>query len=458
MPFLTTSIDRRHVLKAGAASLAAASIPAALRAQTAGDAVLFTIADLHSPYARLPAILSRLRQARADTDMPMALLINGDVFERGNVVALRSGAEADWAFLRAAAAEMPVILNLGNHETAIMDDMAEVVARAREMGVQVVSNLVDTRTGEYFAEPGHRLMLGDVDIALLGLATTNAFVYREEVRDTLGFADPAEFAREALPVLVQEADLVVVMSHAGVTPDKAVLNALPPGAVIQGGHDHLSFEMTPQDALYFHGASWGTLLGRIDLTLANGAVRASYSAETIPAGSGDGDLAALIAAQMETHLTAEDREVLARIPQTLDLHASILVAAEAVRQAAQADLAMLSHTTFGAPLSEGPFTRYDLDAFIRFGGGISVTEISGADLTAILSRTNQFAAASLDARTGDYMHVAEVDLDPDATYRLAMNSWPASNQESYLGTDGLTFQDVEGLELKEIVTRHLASG
>ncbi len=43
------------------------------------------------------------------------------------------------------------------------------------------------------------------------------------------------------------------------------------------------------------------------------------------------------------------------------------------------------------------------------------------------------------------MHVAEIGLDPGRTYRLAMNAWPAANDSR------------EGLELTDVVARHLAS-
>src|SRR5690606_21265704 len=97
-------------------------------------------------------------------------------------------------------------------------------------------------------------------------------------------------------------------------------------------------------------------------------------------------------------------------------------------------------------------------AFVRFGGGVSVATISGAQLSAMLSRANQFMADTLDGMTGDYVHVAAIDVDPAKTYRLAVNGWTAQNQEAYLGTTDLAFEKVEGLELKALIAAHLARG
>ena len=456
MPHLTSALSRRLVLRGALAGAAAMAMPAVPMAQSASDALLFTLADLHSPYARLPALLGRMRVLQAEARVPAAVLINGDIFERGNVVALRSEAAADWQFLETLAAEFPVIVNLGNHETAILDDMAAFVARAQAAGVQVVSNLTDLRSGQAFAPATASLELGGLRVGCLGLAATNPFVYRQPVRDTLGFADTSAHVAEAFGAIAG-ADLPLILSHAGVTPDRAYIGTMPAGVVIQGAHDHLTFDLQRNGVRYVHGASWGTRLGVVSLVRDGSGVAASYRAEPIAAGGGDDSLASAIAMQLDTHLTSEDRTVLANLPQDLDMHASILTAAEAVRIAAKADIAMLSHTTFGAPLSAGPFTRYDLDAFVRFGGGIRVVTLTGTRLAQILRRANQFRAATLDARTGDYMHVADPALEPDATYTVAMNAWPAINQQTYLGTEDLEFVEMEGLELKAIVTDHLAT-
>ena len=351
---------------------------------------------------------------------------------------------------------MPVILNLGNHEPDFTLDMAETVRLARDAGVTVISNLTDTRSGAGFADPATRLELGGLTLGVMGLGVTAPFTYPKETRETLGFTEAPFTVAAGFSPATEGTDLAVIMTHAGVTPDKAYIESLPEGTVMQGGHDHLSFDMDVDHVTYFHGACWGTELGVVTLRRDGGAIRADYRALPVAAGGGDATLLGLIEDLKATHLTPEDSAVIAQIPESLDIHGSILLAAEAVRAAAQADVAMLGHTTFGAPLAAGPLTKYDFDAFVRFGGGISVTEVTGARLRQILALSNQFRAADLDARTGDYMHVADLDLYDTATYRLAMNGWSAMNQESYLGTTDLVFETVEGLELKALVTDYLA--
>ena len=96
----TLLFDRRLVLQSLAAT-ALATTAAPLRAQAGTQAALLTISDMHAPYARLPALLDTFRRLRDEVGVPTAALINGDIFERGNVVCTRSGGAADWACLAA---------------------------------------------------------------------------------------------------------------------------------------------------------------------------------------------------------------------------------------------------------------------------------------------------------------------------------------------------------------------
>lgn len=455
MPAQSFVFDRRLALKTFAATAAAASLPRAARAAT-GDAQLLTISDMHAPYARMPALLDTFKRLRDAASVPTAVLLNGDIFERGNVVCQRSGGAADWAFLSALAAEMPVIVNVGNHETAILDDMSTFLARADQAGLMVISNLLDRRTGRFFAPVTERLGLGGIDISLLGLAATNPFVYRPPVRDTLTFLNTAQFVADALPDTSAGADLSLIMSHAGVSPDKTFIDTLPAGTVIQGAHDHLSMDLVHKGVTYFHGGSWGTQVGVLTLTKGAEGVTTSYRTEAVAPVAGDAALTEVIDAQKAEHLTDEDAAVITEIPEAFDMHNSILLAADAVREATGTDVAMVGHTTFGAPLAAGPLSRYDFNAFVRFGGGLKMVEISGETLAAIVGRANQFTASDLSGRTGDYVHVGKLDIDPAKTYRLAVNGWTAINQEPYLGTTDLEFADVEGLELKAVIAEHLA--
>lgn len=440
---LTCTASRRIVVGGLVASFAVSVLPGVARAAT-GTTRILCIADLHSAYGRMPQMLAAM-QAEAAAAEDVLTVLNGDLFELANPVATRSGGNADIAFLRALTQLGPVIVNLGNHEPDFVPDMTEIVALLTQAGATVLSNIADTRTGVPYAPATASVALAGRDFTVMALATDNLFTYPEAIRPQLDIPEPVAFARDALATLVEAP--VLLLSHAGIVADKEILPMLPEGSLAIGGHDHL--ELVDRSVRpYAHGATWARVLTILDVGADSVEVRQIDIAADGPA---DGTLAGLVARMEAEHLTPEDTAILGISPRAMDLNEAILFATEAVRVRADADVAVLGHTTFGTGLPQGPVRRYDFDAYIRFDGNIEVAQVDGKTLRSILGRANQFDATTLDARTGDYVHAADIQIDDAATYRLATNGWTAVNQASYLGTDALTFSPVDGLMLKSAV-------
>ncbi|MEM8551990.1 MAG: metallophosphoesterase [Pseudomonadota bacterium] len=414
-----------------------------------GRGTLLSIADLHSAYARLPQLLSTVRRIAADAPGPVLIVLNGDLFERGNVVAARSRGAGDFAFLTALGQVAPTILNIGNHEPNFVDDMRSLVAQVEARGVPVISNIVDARTGRLYAPLAVEAELAGRPVMVAGIATDNIFTYPANIRSQLTLPEPVASAQNLLRRLGE--DPILLLSHAGVVADRAILPLLTRGSIAVGGHDHLT--LTEGGGItYAHGGSWGRILLRFDVT----AVGEGFSAvvtpvEIAPGDEGDAELTATITALEEEHLTAEDKATIATLDGPLDFTDGVFVAVEAVRKAADADVAFIGHTTFGTGLPAGNVRRYDFDAFIRFDGSILTAQVRGATLAAIMGRANQHEAATLEARTGDFVYAREIQIDAEATYTIAVNGWTARNQEAYLGTQNVPFREVPGMMLKSTV-------
>jgi 2',3'-cyclic-nucleotide 2'-phosphodiesterase (5'-nucleotidase family) len=449
----------RRALVAGAVratvglSLAAPG-PSAARARGA-TATLLALSDLHAPYRRLPSLLAALRAAAAAAPGPVAILVNGDVFERGNVAALRSGGAPDWAFLSALAALGPLVVNIGNHETALIDDLAAVAARLRALGALPIGGPEDARTGRPFAPAVATLDLDGLRVAVLGLPAADPMVYRPAARALMRFPDPAAVAQAGIGPAMAGADALVVASHAGVAADRAILPLLPAHAFLLGGHDHLAFAEPGQGAArYAHLGYGGSAFGA--LTFAPGAAPSFAFVEVADDAPADPGLAALVAATLAEHLTPEDRAVVATLAAPLALPLAAALAAEAARLAAGADAALLNHTSFGAGLPRGPVSRYDFDAFLRFDDAICVGEMEGTALARVLARANQHDGVPLSARTGDYLHATRLAPEPGRIYRVAVNGWVAGKAAVYLGDEAVPFTALEGKRLRPETAAALA--
>jgi 2',3'-cyclic-nucleotide 2'-phosphodiesterase (5'-nucleotidase family) len=432
-----------------AAAQSAAAQPAAALPGAGADLRFILLADLHSAYERLAQLLAAVEAERARLpDVPTLVVVNGDVFELGNVVAARSKGEADWAFLARLAAAGPVVLNIGNHEGDLVDDLAEVVTRARGLGITVLSNIVDARTGQPYAPHAAEFTLGRRKVAVAALATNALNTYPKAQRPTLTIPDPVAWAKANLPALTAGRDVNLVLSHAGVGPDKAILPLLPDGTLLVGGHDHLVFRHDAGATRYVHTGSWSR--GFAVAAVTGATIDLAQVAVGLDAPK-DAALAASIDALLSKHLTDAERAVVARSPKALGLDDTGRAVAAMIAAAHGGDVGLVGHTTFGTGLPAGPVSRYVFDSVVRFEGKLMRAEVSADDLKRLYAVANQDRDMPLDARMGDYVYASEVAIDPGRRYVVVTNDWTVINRKAYLGRDDLAFQPIPDALLKPTV-------
>ena len=444
------SIRRRTALQllASAAVIPFVSLAAPARADDAAGVDFIVMADLHSAYDRTGQLLAAVENRVASSSNPSVIIINGDLFESGNVVATRSKGEIDWAFLKALTETAPVVFNIGNHEADIDNDLAHFVSRAQALGVTVLTNISDTRTNALYAPASATLNVDGKKITFAALGVDNLFTYPKATREQLSIPDPVQWAGDNLANQLQNGQINVVLSHAGVVPDKAILPMLPDGTLMIGGHDHLNIEHSEGKTRYLHTGCWSTAC--TVATVAGPGAAATFTRLDIdPTAPASAKLADLIPTVMAAHLTADDTAVVGTSGKALDNDETGLFVAEAMAAAAGADIGFIGHTTFGAGLPEGPVSRYAFDSSVRFDGPLKLVTVDQKSLQAILERCNQFGDFPFEKRTGDYLYAAPAAGEKD-TFLLVCNAWSAINAKNYFGRDDLTFSDIDGMNVKAV--------
>jgi 2',3'-cyclic-nucleotide 2'-phosphodiesterase (5'-nucleotidase family) len=444
-------IARRPLLLG--AALAPLAAPR-LAAQTGPHVALALLSDLHSAQEGAAATLALLDRLIAETaPTPLAIAINGDVFERGNAIALRSDGAADWAFLAALRRRAPVVLNIGNHEGALVEDIEVTVARARAAGIAVVSNLRRRADNAPIAEPAVTLAFANGRrLTCIGIATDEALTYRAPVRERLAFPPPAAWGRDNLPALLAGADAIAVLSHAGIAADRALLPLLPPGALLLGGHEHLTFDHAERGVAYRHTGSWNR-----EVSLARfGAPGEAPAVTARRVRAAEGEDAAHAATWREVRAAfgqPQDFAVLFRLAEELPLGLAARRAVAACAAAAGGGTGLMAHTSFGTGLPAGEVTQLDFDAFLRFDGPLFRGAASPEQAALIAARANQDGDTALAARTGDFVHAAPLPL----TGPLVANGWVRLNAERYLGA-AIAMAEVPELRIKSVVAAALRSG
>ncbi|WP_312144582.1 metallophosphoesterase [Brevundimonas sp.] len=452
-----TPLHRRRLFQLLTAAAVTPGLAALVPAPEAGVlGRVLAMSDLHSAYERTGQLLAALEAEITGVEAPHLIVVDGDIFEHGNVVSVRSAGAIDWAFLSELPRLAPTVVNLGNHDNDLTPDLHEVVARMRSLGILVISNIVDARTGQPYAESAVTVPLGQRSLRVVGAGTNALNTYPKASRDWLSIPEPGAWAQANLSRLLDGADLMLVVSHAGVAGDRDILPLLPDGALMIGGHNHLLFQHEQGRSAYAHTGSWSNAYTTATL-FDDGRITVGSTAVDRDAAPSP-RLADLIETTLAAHLTDDEKRVLGVSPRALTLGETGRAVAAVMAKAAGVDAGFIGHTTLGTGLPTGPVTRYAFDAVVRFDGKLMVAEVSPERLAGIMARANQDRPMPLAERSGDFIYGAANDPSDDAVVRLVTTDWCALNQAEYFGATDLVFSEVPGLRVKTTATAGLLGG
>ena len=435
------------------------------------EALVIVAGDQHSAYertAQLVGLVDRLKAAHAN--VPLAIILDGDTQEYGNAIAQRSGGAIDFAMYAALAQRAPTIVNLGNHEPEFYD-VAETVRRIEATGARVVSNISSRETGRLFVPASLQFRLGENDATVVGVTTDKLATYRVAIRPSLDLANPAVWARENFPKMLnaERTDpgaavrarvgdsalhLNIVVSHAGIAADREMLPLVPAGTLFAGAHDHQRFVEPFGRTVYFHSGSWNShvSLAWMDRDEA-GRPRWTVEQVAVPVdGPADPELEAVIVKVMTEHLTDADRVVVGRTAAALTPPEAARYVVGALRDAAGVDAAFIGNTTFGSGLPAGDVTRLQFDACVRFDGKVFTAEVDGVRLKELLAAANLTPETPFGQRKGEFNFAAgPAVIDPARTYRIATTDWGARNTDRYFGAPAIAWTEAPGLMVKAAV-------
>ena len=397
---------------------------------------------------------------------------------------------------------------VGNHE---FDNPLETLRRQeRLMAFPLLSANIYDADGRRAFTPYRLFELQGLTVAVFGLTTeTTAVIGNPEHIRGLTFRPAIDEARELVPMLRSQADVVVALAHLGFDPEglagsMALARAVPGIDVIVDGHSHtaLTAPAVENGVVIVQAGEYGKYLGRVDLEVEDGLdddrervvrlvegrllpvnltrrVEADGGTKRVPVGDDiteDPSQLALLAPFKEKGSEALNTVIgrsLGAFPGEREVVRSAEaalgnLACRALMAKTGADVAVMNSGGIRAGLPAGDITYRDVLSVKPFGNTVCTVSMTAGELADYLR-----AAAAMPPGSGAFAQFAGVgfilsggavkDLtvggrpaDPARTYTVAVESYLAAGGDGYPKlSDRRTFRDtgyVDADAMREYVT------
>jgi 2',3'-cyclic-nucleotide 2'-phosphodiesterase (5'-nucleotidase family) len=393
--------------------------------------------------ARRAALAQKVRAEQKGRGIPVWLVDVGD-FSDGTPFSTEYRGEADVAAMNASGYDFATF---GNHE--FNNPLAQVRKLLRLTKHPVLlANAVDRVTRKPLGEAWRVEKAGAVRVGLFGLVTRDTASYLA-AKEGVDILDEIATAKATVDTLRRQADIVVLLSHAGAATDQRLAVEVPGIDVIVGGHSHSRMPMgrlvwrdddlkqnDVNGTVIVQAFEWGAELGRLDLLFekdAGGAWRVSrYRARLIPV-TPDLPVEPMVAALVDQYwqpIAAGFGEVVGRATADFssrgDDEAPYHLVADAVRETYRVDAGFENTGGVRAPLVAGDVTRADLVTMDPFDNTVVLFKATGAQIRELLIRYAPHVSGVryrlVDGKLEDAT-IGGVPIEDGRTYACATNSY-----------------------------------
>lgn len=297
---------------------------------------------------------------------------------------------------------------IGNHEPDFSaDTLKERIAEAKFP--VLAANITEKSNGRLFTLPYIVQEVRGIKVGILGLAYPNTplTTAKDNVED-LKFGDAITVAREYIPRLRGEgAQLIVVLSHYGLSADKNLAKSVPGIDVIVGGHSHnrMKEALKQGQTLIVQAGAHASDLGRLDLEVNTKGeiVRHAHQLITLDHAVIPSD--PQIARMMEEATApyrSELQERLGRAETSIPRAQTIAgqeprkrdqespadsLFADLIREQTQVDVVILPGVGYGTAIPPGPIQAGDLRNLIPHESKTVTMTLTGAQIREILEQS-----------------------------------------------------------------------
>jgi 5'-nucleotidase len=275
------------------------------------------------------------------------------------------------------------------------------------------------------------------------------------------FGDPVAAARDAVRELREKhADVVVMIGHEHLDDDFALARAVPGIDLIFGTHSHLKRALTRIDgtsAWFISPFQYLTYISRVVLTF-DGHKLIGVTGKLVPVDArmtADKTIARRVAA-MQRKLEADPKyaplfETIGTLAAPLPVEALAERTVEIMRDAAHADVALSTASSFRQDLPRGRVTMESLRAAMPYDNEILVYTLRGDAVEKLLAYGESRQGSDSFA-----IVAAPKTIDPQRTCRVATTDYLARNAPGYRDFFAGLTPEMPGLRVRDELRKRLS--
>lgn len=253
-------------------------------------------------------------------------------------------------------------------------------------------------TGKRMFEPAAICKREGVKVAFIGLADPTTTVRQPPTQveglDSTRIQGLKEYVQELRRT--ERPDLVVAVTHTGLTLSRQLAREIPELDVILSGHTHERTEKAIREGkvLVVEAGSNGSFLGRLDLTLKPDGGIAEHAFQLIPIHANDCSedvgVARIVNRVLEPHrarmdeVLCENKSLILRY-DVFETNADNLIS-DAIRHTANVDIGFTNGFRFAPPIVAGRFTQADLWNLLPLDTRMKKGWVTGTELREYLER------------------------------------------------------------------------
>jgi len=358
-----------------------------------------TSAGMDGPVGGAARLATLVEGIRDENPGKVLLLHAGDILSKGDAVTVHYAGEANFRAMNRLGYD---VLTPGNGD--FYWGLDNLLRCRRIAAFPVIHAGVAYKDGKKPIFKPHTII--DVSGLRVGVFGLGAIWLEHPLARDLMLHDSVEAARRCIAELRETCDLVVLLSHLGDEGDRAVASQVSGLHLIVGGHTHdlmdvperLASPGEPGEAYYVRAGSYGRWLGRLDIEIEEtpeGARLAEVAAKLIPIDEAvpeHPDVAGMLE-EFRRPLEEVICNAETRLPNTeKEAYAAARFVAEAMRAAANADVALLDRGAIRADIGPRRITLADLYRIHPCRNRVLTLQLTPAQIEAALAEGELVAA------------------------------------------------------------------